>query len=110
MGIIRRSYTYLDEKTFLLLYKSLVRPHLEYCNQIWMLHLQKHINMIENVQRRATRQIPGLKDLTYEERLIKLKLPSLTYRRIRGDMIETFKIAKNYYNHPKANSLISYNP
>ena len=109
MGVIRRSYTYLDEKCFLLLYKALVRPHLEYCNQIWRPFLQKHINMIENVQRRATRQIPGFKDLTYEERLKKLNLPSLAYRRTRGDMIEAYKIATNKYDTAITGDLFKFN-
>jgi hypothetical protein len=55
MGIIRRTYAHLDEESFLLLYKSLVHPHLEYANQVWAPHLRKHIDSIENVQRRATR-------------------------------------------------------
>ena len=96
MGVIRRSYTYLEDKTFLLLYKALVRPHLEYCNQVWCPRLQKHTNIIENVQRRATRMIPGMRDKTYEERLRQLKLPTLHYRRKRGDMIEIYKILNHY--------------
>jgi hypothetical protein len=108
MGVIRRSYTYLDEKCFLLLYKALVRPHLEYCNQIWRPHLQKHINMIENVQRRATRLIPGFKDLTYEERLRKLKLPSLAYRRMRGDIIEMYKLATHKYDRRITEGLLHH--
>jgi plasmid maintenance system killer protein len=52
----------------------------------------KHIDMIENVQKRATKQIPGMKNLSYEERLRKLELPTLSYRRLRGDMIEVYKI------------------
>jgi hypothetical protein len=48
--------------------------------------------MLEAVQRRATKQIPGMKDLSYPERLRKLKLPTLSYRRVRGDMIELYKI------------------
>ncbi|ELT93284.1 hypothetical protein CAPTEDRAFT_37818, partial [Capitella teleta] len=50
MALIRRTYTYLDNHTFLLLYKSFVRPHLEYANQVWKPHLKKHITTIENVQ------------------------------------------------------------
>jgi hypothetical protein len=49
---------------------------------------EKKPNMIENIQRRATKLIPGLSDLSYENRLRRLKLPSLSYRRSRGDMIE----------------------
>ena len=109
MGIIRRTYTYLDADTFLLLYKSLVRPHLEYCNQIWNPHLLKHIISIENVQRRATKQIPGFKDLSYEERLTKLKLPTLKYRRDRGDMIETYKILTGKYDRKITQHLLPIN-
>ena len=54
--------------------------------------------MIENVQRRATKQLPGLKNLSYPERLRKLKLPTLTFRRIRGDMIELYKILSGKYD------------
>ena len=49
---------------------------------------KKHIIAIENVQRRATKEFPGMRNLTYIERLKLLKLPSLSYRRLRGDMIE----------------------
>ena len=53
---------------------------------------------LENVQRRATKQIPGFKNMSYEERLQKLKLPTLAYRRQRGDMIETYKITSGTYD------------
>ena len=72
--------------------KTLVRPHLEYANQIWSPHLIKDITAVENFKRRATRMIPHMKELTYEERLIKLRLPTMSYRRLRGDMIEMYKI------------------
>ena len=49
---------------------------------------KKHIEAVERVQRRATKQLPGMKDLPYPERLYILKLPTLVYRRARGDMIE----------------------
>jgi hypothetical protein len=98
MGVIRRNFEYLDETTFLLLYKALVRPHIEYANQVWSPILKKQETVIENVQRRATRLLPGFKDLTYEERLKKLNLPTLKYRRYRGDMIEMFKILTCKYD------------
>ncbi len=92
MGIIRRTFDYMDKEIFCQLFKALVRPHVEYANQVWAPHLKKHRDAIENVQRRATKLIPGLFDLSYKERLQQLNLPSLAYRRIRGDMIEVFKL------------------
>ena len=86
MGVIRRSFKYMDERIFSLLYKSMVRPHLEYGNVIWHPNKVKLIDLIENVQRRATKQVPGLGNLPYEDRLKKLKLPTMSYRRLRGDM------------------------
>ena len=61
---------------------------MEYWNTIWYPLLRKDIESVEKIQRRATKLIPELKDMTYTERLKKLKLP----RRRRGDMIQTFKI------------------
>lgn len=98
IGVIRRTFEYLDLKTFRMLYVSLVRPHLEYANPVWNPYLKKHIDMIENIQRRATKLIPGLSDLSYEDRLRRLKLPSLSYRRSRGDMIEVYKIMSGKYD------------
>ena len=92
MGIIKRTFEYMDKDIFCKVFKALVRPHLEYANQVWAPHLKKHKEAIENVQRRATKLVPGLFDLTYKERLQMLNLPSLAYRRIRGDMIEVFKL------------------
>ena len=103
MGIIRRTFEHLNKTTFLLLYKALVRPHLEYANQVWAPILKKHETMIENVQRRATKQIPGFSDLSYEQRLKDLNLPTLKYRRTRGDMIELYKIVSNKYDEKVCN-------
>jgi hypothetical protein len=97
-GIIRRAYRYLDEENFILLYKALVRSQLDHASSVWSPYKQKYIEQIENVQRRATRQIPSLKNLSYPDRLWKLKLPTLTYRRIRGDMINTYKILRGQGN------------
>ena len=96
--MVRRSYTFLDKDTLLKLFKSLVRPHLEYAHSVWPVTYKKDMTLIENVQRRATRMVPELKGLEYEERLCALKLPSMAYRRIRGDVIEAYKYTHNMYN------------
>ena len=100
LGTINNTFEYKDRIIMTTLYrpKSLVRPHLEYANQIWAPHLVKHVTALENVQRRATKAIPGLKDLEYNQRLSVLKLPTLSYRRLRGDMIETDKILTGKYD------------
>ena len=97
MAIIRRSFTTLNTTNFTSLYKALGRSNLEYASCKWFPYKHKHIEAIEKVQRRATKQLPGMKDLSYQERLKILKLPSLVYRRTRGDMIETYKLLHNTY-------------
>ena len=91
LGLIRRSYTYIDGDSLVKLLTALVRPHLEYANAVWYPVYKKDSTLLENVQRRATKLVPGLRDEPYETRLQQLKLPSLQYRRVRGDMIELFK-------------------
>ena len=100
-----RSFNYLDIKTFICLYKTMVRTHLDYASSVWSPYKIKHIEMIENVQRRCTRQMPYPKDLSYPERLKKLNLPILAYRRLRGDMFETYKIIKGIYDKESASFL-----
>ena len=80
----------------------MVRTHLDYASSVWAPYKMKHIEIIENVQRRCTRQLPYMKNLPYQERLKKSNLPTLTYRRLRGDMIETFKIVKGFYDREAA--------
>ena len=98
LSLIRRTFEHLNETNFLPLYKAMVRSHLDYASSVWSPYKMKHIDAIENIQRRATKQIPSLKNLSYEDRLKKLKLPTLTYRRLRGDMIELYKILNNVYD------------
>ena len=89
----------------ILLYKSLVRPILEYGNAVWSPYLRKHINLIESVQQNFTKCIIGVKDMTYEERLRFLKIPTLEFRRLRGDLIETFKLCNGLYDPVTTSSL-----
>ena len=98
LGMIRRNITYKEKSLIVPLYKAIVRPHLEYCIHAWNPHLRKDIDMLEKIQRRATKLIPGLKDLKYEERLKERGLKTLETRRLRGDQIEVFKILNGYEN------------
>ena len=84
LGMIRRNITYKENSLIVPLYKAIVRPHFEYCIQAWSPYLRKDIDMLENIQRRATKLIPGLRDLTYEERLKECGLTALETRRLRG--------------------------
>jgi hypothetical protein len=67
-------------------------------SSIWSPYKKKDIETIENVQKRATRMLPQMKNLNYEERLKLLKMPTLKFRRMRGDMIEAFKILTRLYD------------
>ena len=70
----------------------MVRPLLEYANSIWSPWRVCDLTKIEKVQTKATKYMWWGKDLSYDDRLRRLKLPTLNYRRIRGDMIELYKI------------------
>ena len=73
-----------------------MRPHLEYAVQFWSPNYIKDQNSLERVQRRATKHIPALRNSTYEERVKRLDMFSLNKRRIRGDLIEVFKIINQF--------------
>ena len=98
VGLIRRSFTYMDKNCMRQLFIALVRPHLEFGNVAWSPQFKKEADLIEKVQERATKVIPGFRNLSYEERLKTMKLPSLKYRRKRGDLIEVYKYVNGYYN------------
>jgi len=94
MAVIRRTFTCLEIKFFNLLYKALVRPHLEYGVKTWFPY--KVIEIIESVQKTATKQVKLIRHLNYSERLRHLNLPTLRYRQHRGNLIEVFnKILHN---------------
>ena len=98
LGLIRRKLVYKEKELIIPLYKTIVRPHLEYCIQAWRPYRKKDIDMLERVQRRATKMIPKLRNISYEMRLKECGLTTLETRRLRGDQIEVFKILTGYEN------------
>ena len=92
LGLIKRTFNYLNRETFLKLYKSMVRPHLEYGNIVWHPLYKRQSSSIEKVQRRATKILKECKNMTYPQRLNYLNLHTLKGRRLRGDLIEMYKI------------------
>jgi hypothetical protein len=92
--LLRRRFTNITYDHFKVLYSAFVRPHLEYCVQAWAPYLVGDINILERVQKQATRMVRSIRHLPYEQRLTRLNLFSLKRRRLRGDLIETFKIVR----------------
>jgi len=76
-------------------FKVYVRPVVEYCSVVWNAHYMKDIVALQRVQSRFTKRLPGMKALTYHQRLVKLRLQSLEFRRIRLDLVFAYKVIFN---------------
>ena len=87
LGLIRRTNMYKEKQLIVPLYKAILIPHLEYCIQAWRPYRKKDIDQLEIIQRRATKMITKLRDLSYENRLLQCGLTTLNTRRLRGDHI-----------------------
>ena len=77
MGMIRRTISYKEPKIMLSLYKTLVRPHVEYCSCAWNPHYMKDKELLERIQRRLTKMINDMNGKMYEDRLWCLRLWTL---------------------------------
>ncbi len=92
LGLIRRTFTHLNTDMVKILYTSLVRPHLEFAVPVWNPTSKGEIEALEKVQRRATKLATEIKHLPYEDRLKRMNLTTLEIRRLRGDLIQEYKI------------------
>lgn len=92
IGLIKNTFHCIRPQGFLHLYKSLIRPILEYCSTTWCPHLRKHELELETIQRRATKIVPTIANLSYSERLVSLRLDTLYFRRRRADLLLVYRI------------------
>jgi len=109
LGLIKRNFPYLNKDAFLQVYKAMVRSHLEYAGSIWFPYKVSYIEKIETVQMRATKLFYPVRNLNYVDRLRNLDLPTLYYRRLRGDMILVYKmfngLSDNVFNFIRSHTV-----
>ena len=105
---ILKNFSYRNKEVLVPIFKTIIRPILEYANSTWCSGLKKNKAEIEKVQRIYTKNIYQVKHLSYEDRLKRLQLPSLEFRQFRGDLIQTYKIARNIYDQETVANLFSF--
>jgi len=92
LGQLTKAFKYKDKEIVKSLYCTFVRPFLEFAIPVWCPYYEKDIEILERIQHKATKLAPEIRHLNYEERLKALELTSLRHRRIRGDLIQQYKI------------------
>ena len=92
--MLKHTFVSRDVELWAALYRTYIRPHLEFAVSSWNPFLRRDIDALEKVQRRVTRVPTALRDMDYESRLERMGLTSLETRRQRGDLIQMFKVNK----------------
>ena len=90
--LLSRSFVSRDTQTLVRAFKVYVRPILEYCSVVWSPYLAKDVDLLESVQRKFTKYLPGLRSMSYSDRLKRVGLERLDVRRLRYDLIVAYKI------------------
>ena len=108
LGSFRRNFKEMDVENFISLYNVFVRSHLEYAESVWNPHHMYLIDDLEKVQKRATKILRQCRRLNYQQRLRFLNLPTLAFRRKRGDRLEVYKILTGKYD-PALHSILHRN-
>ena len=92
LNCLKLSFKHLDKDVVLTLYKTMVRPLLDYCGPAWCPYLKKDVAVLEKVQRRMSKLISNIRHMSYSDRLSALSLTTLSTRRLRYDLILVYKI------------------
>jgi hypothetical protein len=95
-GLVFRTIRSRCRDVLLPVYTTLVRPGMEYATAVWNPHLIRNVEVLEKVQRRFTKRISGMRYKSYTDRLLCLKLPSLSLRRIYFDLVYLYKILNGH--------------
>ena len=93
---LHRTIICRNKDVFINLFKIFVRPIVESAGPAWCPFEKQYIDQIEKIQRRATRMVPGIGHMDYDERLNLCHLTTLEQRRQRGDMIHVYKMLNVY--------------
>ena len=99
LGSIRRRVASRVREVVVPLYSAFMRPHLEYCLQVWGLQHRKDVELFESNHRRAMKMKQGLEYFSYEDRLKELGLLCLDKRRLLGELIVAYQYLKGVYKH-----------
>ncbi|BHF57082.1 hypothetical protein SprV_0100002300 [Sparganum proliferum] len=94
--LVKRAFSTFDEDCFVKVFRTFVRPRVEFAIQAWKPWTSKDLSILEKVQGRATKLVSGQGSLPYETRLSNLGLFPLSYRQLRGDLIQTFRILRGH--------------